>query len=111
MPEIDAALWKPRKCGDFQAYAVNAKPVDPFGALLPSVAQVDFPALSDHSMTSTLFVDQSSVSVFPLNVIVDADGVIRMVSQAHSIEAMAGTVDSLLEEAGLSASSECPTDP
>lgn len=95
------------KCGGVQVFAVNAKPVDPFGAVLPAVAQLSFPSVSDHSMTSTLFVDQSSVSVFPLNVIVDGSGVVRMVTQAHSIDGMKGLIHSLLEEAGLSASAEC----
>ena len=88
-------------------FAVNAKPVDPFGALLPAIAQLSFPALSDHSLTSNLFVDQSSVSVFPLNVIVDGSGVVRMVSKAHSIAGMKDVIESLLEEVPLEVAGEC----
>ena len=108
---MEDAMWKPYGCDGLMVFAVNAKEIDPFGALLPEVAQLTFPLLNDVSSTSSLFLDQSNVSPFPLNVLVDWEGRVRFVSQAHSIPVLADQVEALLDEMGVSPSGQCGVTP
>jgi hypothetical protein len=89
-------LWKPYGCDGLQVIGLNTKETDPFNDILPALSQITFPVLDDFGHSNLYFQDLGWVSAFPLNVIVDGDGIIRFAYRGHAVAGMEMVIQELL---------------
>ena len=89
--------------------ALNTKESDPFNDVLPALSQITFPVLDDFEHSNLYFQDLGWVSAFPLNVIVDGEGIIHFAYRGHALDAMELVVKELLQKSlGSPAPGLCP---
>lgn len=60
--------------------------------------QVTFPLLLDDTTRGLLARSDSSISPYPLDVVLDRDGTIRYLRREFDVTAMQATIEQLLEE-------------
>ena len=102
-------LWKPYGCDGLQVIGLNTKETDPFNDILPALSQITFPVLDDFEHSNLYFQALGWVSAFPLNVIVDGDGIIRFAYRGHAVTGMELVIQDLLGEGTpASALGNCP---